>query len=387
MGKRYILFQGIIDTLDLYTQEFVKILQEKNAECLVVQANHMDAEMIRLKVFLLQPVTAVISLNNIGMHLEMESGENIWECFNVPFYNILMDHPFRYKRALETAPKTTCLLCMDRNHVSYVKRFFPNINQVEFFPHAGIEAGHPGGKMLSQAQRPIDVIYAGSLSRYVAEGLVPDLGAIKEFDAFALVHDALESLIGNPGQTTEQVIEQILKDMNVECDDVKLGDYISQLRFLDSFAVSFYREQMIRALVEHGIEVTIFGTGWERCEWADNPNLFLRREIPPAQVLELMNYSKIVLNSMTWFKCGAHDRIFNGMLAGAAVVSDTSEYLEEQFLQGVELKMFQLTNPKQLLEAVKQLLEDPRLAQDMSDCGYSCAKKKHMWKHRLERVL
>ena len=32
-------------------------------------------------------------------------------------------------------------------------------------------------------------------------------------------------------------------------------------------------------------------------------------------MIDVMNDSKIVLNTMTWFKDGTHDRVFNGMLA------------------------------------------------------------------------
>ena len=42
------------------------------------------------------------------------------------------------------------------------------------------------------------------------------------------------------------------------------------------------------------------------------------------EIVELMHESKIVLSTMTWFKDGTHDRVYNGMLAGAVAVTDTS---------------------------------------------------------------
>lgn len=436
MEKRYIFFKGLIDTLDLYTDEFVRIYKERGAECLVIDAAHIGSEMMRLKAFLLAPVTAVISFNNIGMHLEFEDGRNIWDRFQVPFFNIMMDHPFHYKKALDTAPEQMRLLCMDRNHVDYVRRFFPNIRSVEFFPHAGIRVhgnaketslyagGIPavkckmdllgderipidGGKtdLLSDgripidgsktdflydrripiAERKIDLLYAGGLSRYAAEGLIPDLGRIREFDAFELVRNALERLIREPELTTEYVIEQCLDEIKLKFDHTRLGEIITELRFLDSFAVSYYREQMVRSLAESGITVTVFGAGWDRCEW-DCQNVVYGGVIPAAQILELMNQSKIVLNTMTWFKRGAHDRIFNGMLAGAAVVSDISEYLLENFTDGMQMRYFSLKDMGRLAETVKDLLGNPKAAQEMADCGYQSALEHHMWKNRLSEI-
>ena len=383
MGKRYILFRGLIRTLDFYTDEFVTILKAQQAECLVVDAMHMDTEMLRLKAFLLAPVCAVISCNNIGLHLELEDGKNIWDRFEIPFYNIMMDHPFHYKKALDQAPEEMILLCVDRNHAAYVQRFFPRVKKAVFFPHAGIELPmRDQERQIPVADRKIDVLYAGGLARYAAEGLIPDLGSIREFDAFGLVRDALEWLMQNPEQTTEYVIEQCLKDRNVMLDDRRLGEVITELRFVDSFAVSFYREQAVRTLASQGITVTIFGAGWERCEW-ESDHVVYGGEILPVQVLELMRQSKIVLNTMTWFKRGAHDRIFNGMLAGAAVVSDTSEYMQEQFTDGRQLRLFSLKEIGALAEMTAALLEDPARAQDLADCGYLAAKKGHLWKHRL----
>ncbi len=406
MKKRYIFFRGLIATLDLYTDEFVKIYTEQEAECLVLQADRMDEEMMRLKAFMIEPVTAVISMNNIGLHLEFEQGRNIWDQFQIPFYNIMMDHPFHYKKALDHAPEQMILLCMDRNHLEYAERFFPNIRQKMFFPHAGIELsecmieheaeGDDLHEMERQpiekytkipiSERKIDVLYAGGLSRYAAEGLIPDLGAIKEFDAFELVHHALERLIQEPEHTTECIIEQSLLDINLKFDNKRLSEIISELRFLDSFAVSFYREQIIRMLAENGVTVTIFGAGWDRCEW-EYQNVIYGGEVTPVQILELMNQSKIVLNTMTWFKRGAHDRIFNGMLAGAAVVSDTSEYMQENFTSGVELELFSLHHMEDMVRKIQYLLNNPEKAQSIACCGYRIAKEQHMWEKRLNNLI
>ncbi len=388
MKERYIFFIGLIDTLDLYTEEFVEIFTGQGRECLVLDAGNMEDAWVQLKAFLLEPVAGVISFNNIGLHLEIEDGINIWDRYQIPFYNILMDHPFHYKKALDTAPQQMILLCMDQNHIEYVKRFYPNIQKISFFPHAGIASGFYDqceNATLRIEERKIDVLYAGGLSRYAAEGLIPDLGRITEFDAFALVKSALEKLIQKPDLTTEYVIEDCFKDINLKLNDKQLGELITELRFIDSFAVSFYREQMVRVLAENGIIVTVFGRGWERCEW-QHPNMVYGGEIRPASILALMKQSKIVLNTMTWFKRGAHDRIFNGMLAGAVVVSDCSEYLNEHFTNGHELQMFTLQEIDRLPEIVHRLLIHTDEAQDIADCGYRSAIKSHRWINRLRKV-
>ena len=84
--------------------------------------------------------TAVVTFNNMGYNLE-ENGENIWERYEVPYIDILMDHPFHFERPLKEMPATAIVLCTDRNHVKYIRRYYKNICQTDFLPHAGVELG------------------------------------------------------------------------------------------------------------------------------------------------------------------------------------------------------------------------------------------------------
>ena len=99
-----------------------------------------------------------------------------------------------------------------------------------------------------------------------------------------------------------------------------------------------------------------------------------------------MNNSKIVLNTMTWFKAGSHDRVFNGMLAGAAVVTDDSSYMRQEFSDGKELVMFSLDDIKNLPERVFELFGHMTKTQEMADLGYAGAKRRHTWENRAEYI-
>ena len=345
-------------------------------------------------------IDAVVTFNNIGYNLSFSEGKNIWEEKNIPYYNILMDHPFHYDQPLRHAPKTSRIFCTDRNHVTYLKRFYPELAHVDFLPHAGMEAdiSRPSeagtcylsyGKEVSHPcikERQIDVLYAGGLSKYVAEGLVPDLGEIQEYDAFALTQEVLKNLIQNPYQTTEDVVETYFQSIGIQYSDEELCRQITKLRFLDSFATSYYREQSVRLLVEHGIKVAVFGGGWDQCEWADNPNLLYGGKVLAPQVLELMNHSKIVLNTMTWYKNGIHDRIINGMLAKSVVVTDTSQYLKEEQKKMADTGFvtFELPEIQHLPGIVEDLLQQADKMQAIADCGYLYAKNNHTWIKRAE---
>lgn len=384
MKKKIVLIEGVYDTIDLFTREIKKTLEQMGCECLVLDAGHMEESLKEFALFAMTPVFAAITFNNLGYNLELSEGKNIWEQFEIPYVNILMDHPFHYTGPLAHMPKTAWVFCTDKNHVDFMHRFYPEIERVGFLPHAGVKL--PGAKKWIR-DRKIEVLYAGSLPFFTAGMLVPDLSAITQFDAIDMSRQVLEDLIKNPAVTTEDAIEAYLKERGIELEEPDLFAGIVKMRFLDSYATSFFREQAVKLLVESGVSVTAYGTGWNECEWSHNPHLHYGGKVLAPEILPLMCEAKIVLNTMTWYKAGAHDRIFNGMLAGACVVTDDSAYLREEFEAEKAMVRFKLEEIVRLPEIVWDLLDHPEKMQQIADVGYESASEKHTWESRMKQVL
>lgn len=389
MMHTIIYFTGVYDTLDLFTDQLKTAFEAMGCRSFIYNAHIQQQSKQELLELLSEDMGegqhqfSCVTFNNLGYNLDLPDGRNIWEVFNIPYFNILMDHPFHYGKQLCGMPETAFVLCTDRNHVKYIRRFFPNILHTEFLPHAGVELGRHH-KPLSE--RGIDVLYAGALPIYTVARMIPDLKSIPEVDGTLMAQEVLGELVRNPQRTTEAVIEEYLKGQRNDFTDQRIHEIIVMMRFLDSYATSFFREQAVRILVESGIHVTAYGIGWDQCEWSAHPCLHYGGKVLAPEILPLMNDSKIVLNTMTWFKAGAHDRIFNGMLAGAAVVTDDSAYLRREFTDGKELAMFSLKDIMSLPERVFDLFGHLESTQEMADCGYQAAKENHTWKSRAEYI-
>ena len=409
MSYTIIYFKGVYDTLDLFTDSLIQAFEQLGYGTFIYDARNEKTD----KACLLERLRegnggqhfSVVTFNNLGYNLDFNPNENsdkslegvdiendgivnddkvnVWEYYDIPYINILMDHPFHYEKPLCNAPSTAVILCVDRNHVKYIRRHFKNIKQADFLPHAGVELGSKHKKI---SERGIDVLYAGALPIYTVAKMIPDLSSIKEVNAEKMAGELLHELVNHPEKTTEQAIEEYLLTESVSVSDKQLQELIVQMRFIDSYATSFFREQAVRILVESGIRVTAFGTGWNQCDWSANPYLDYRGKVLAPQILPLMNDSKIVLNTMTWFKAGSHDRIFNGMLAGAAVVTDDSTYMRREFTDGKELVMFSLKELGTLPERVFDLFGHMDKMQEIADCGYFAAKENHTWKNRAEYI-
>ncbi len=389
--KRTIIFiTGIYDTLDLFTEQLKQSFYQLGCHTFTYYAGSGDEGKEALQELLETSAegAACVTFNNLGYNLEIIPGNgeqpvNIWEYYNVCYINILMDHPFHFKRPLASAPTTSVVLCTDQNHVRYIRRFYKNIKKTEFLPHAGVELGHRHKPL---AERGIDVLYAGALPVYTVGRMIPDLDSIPETDGSDMAKAVLEELVQHPWKTTEEVVEDYLRDQCNDISDERIAQIIVKMRFLDSYATSFFREQAVRILVENGISVTAYGVGWDQCEWSGNPYLTCGGKVLAPQILPLMNDAKIILNTNTWFKAGAHDRIFNGMLAKAAVVSDGSDYLNRVCHDGDELVLFSLEQITKLPERVCQLFGNLDETQAMADRGYEYAQKNHTWVQRAEYI-
>lgn len=328
MNRRLIFFIGVYDTLDIFAFELQREFEGMGYETMLFDTADLQKSLGQLAAFVKKPVTAVITFNNLGYNMELTQGNNIWNDLDLFVVNILMDHPFCYKPALDASPRKAAVLCPDRNHMRYIQRFYPQIPVSGYLPHAGIARGGAARKI---AERRIDVLYAGGLSRDYVKNVMPDFQKYKEFDAEKIADQAYHMLIECPHMTTEEAVEKTLCEAGIQVSEDRLCEIIADLHYVDLLAASYYREKTVRTLVEHGIHVHLYGNGWEACTWLDHPNLVYGGRVSAEEIIGYMQESKIVLNTMTWFKDGTHDRVFNGMLAGAVAVTDSSVYMKEEF--------------------------------------------------------
>lgn len=389
MSPKLIFFTGVYDTLDLFSHEWIHVFTNMGYETLEINTNKMEEELPRLAKFIQTPVKAAITFNNLAFNLELVPGKNIWEELGIPCINILMDHPFCYPQAMKNAPANAIVLCVDKKHMDYLTRFYPKIPAVGFLAHGGICLDQ---EPIPIQEREIDVMYAGGLSRKFVQNVMPDFGQFP-FDARKAADIALKRLVTDTLLTAEQAIEDVLVQQGVELPDYELAEVISKLHYIELLAVSFYREKLIRTMLDAGIRVHLYGPGWDICDFVNHPNLIWKGSIPARDVLGKMHQSKIVLNTMTWFKDGSHDRIFNGMLAGALAVTDESAYMQEEFLSypqaeahSAQLVMFRLAEMEHLPELLKNLLANPDEMQKIADNGRKKAMQAHTWSHRAEEL-
>lgn len=373
--KRLVLFRGNLNTVNLFSDQLKQGFLELGYEIFDFDLSQESKSLNRLLEYIQSgTVTAMISFNNGFFGKTLPSGENICEALGIPSINILLDPPYWYHdRALMHTPANGIIICVDRNHMNYVNRFYPNISCNGFLPH--------GGTSLCSTHKPIcgrktDVLYAGGRStNYI----------LKDVSVWGFpIKQILEHLIIHPEDTIEAAIEQELQQAHVILTDEELRKFISYCgTVIEPIVRAYYREKIVGSIAKAGVSLELYGDDWSVCDWVNLPNVRYSERVPPEEILLKMEDSKIVLNTMPWFRDGSHERVFNAMMCGAVAVSETSRYLEEVLPPDTWMS-FDLSpeSLSALPQRIMDLLSDEDRMQKIASAGHDLAVSEHTWKTR-----
>ena len=227
--KTIIYFKGVYDTLDLFTDHLIEAFESMGYGTFVYHtANEEVCKKMLLRLLDESQEFAVVTFNNLGYNLSFEQPEaaedeekkpeehNIWNYFHIPYIDILMDHPFHYEKPLCNMPETAVILCTDRNHVKYIRRFFKNIHRTDFLPHAGVELGHKHTPLEETMETLAQIVRSGK-ALYVG---------ISNYDGEHMMQSVLGELVQHPEQTTEQAIEAYVKSVRGDISDERVQEII-----------------------------------------------------------------------------------------------------------------------------------------------------------------
>ena len=375
---RIVLFTGSdIPILNYIAGQYHKAFETLGHTVLTFDKHHFEENIENLFVWQKQGLDAAIVFNNACFQMRnSQTHESLWDLWEVPCFNIIVDHPMYYADTLDDAPAYGIVVCADRYHVDYCKRFYPTVKKAIFIPTAG-EYLKPFSELKPFAERSIDILFIGSYkynSRLTSK--YDDIDKYLE-----------QELREHPSRLFSDALEDFLYSNNMHWSTDKIKSFIESKRFVDVNIAASFRKEIISKLVNAGIPVTVYGDGWEKTDIFYHPNFHHRGMISPEDGIALMEDTKIVLNQLAWFKAGASERIFEAMLQGAVSLTDDSEYLREQFRNGEDIQFFSLEQLEKLPELAHNLLTDIDLSERIRRNAYEKAAMYHTWEARAEELL
>lgn len=327
----------------------------------------------------------------------LKYGEEYYlNCFDAPFYQLIVDHPMHVHPSLMVPLKNHVVLCLDRQHKEYLQKQYPHLKKVYYMPFAGIpaeefltgELDSPDkeadrllqvnkGKscVLPMEARPYNILFPGTYT---------------PLDYFWQQMDA-------HGDYYSEIAEEILREYRqggTEAIDVLYrekagsdGDFFAmkmyKARFVDRYIRQWYREQVLRALLRQKITVDVVGMRWEMYQGEGREYLRIHEPCTYAGQLSMLAQSKLVLNVQPLFQDGPHDRVMNAMMNRSVPVTDSCCFLEEQFICGRELYIYDRNQPDIMAEWVRSALKDVPALEDMAENAFKKVSEGHTWYSRV----
>lgn len=294
-----------------------------------------------------------------------------------PKYNIVFDHPIGIRRLFDNPPNNYYVLVHDRNYQSFIRNYFPKVKDSFCFS--------PGATCLPDTQlKQYDIIFVGSYPNYRnILRIIYNMDGPYRILAVRFLH----IMRRNPDYTAEKALHGVLDNYGIKGSDADFLNLLEALKCVTACISSYYREKTIQALLDAEIELHVYGNDWDTAPFAEHRCLRRHPTMDLEESLCVMKKAKISLNVMSWHKDGLTERILNSMLAGTVVVSDRTTHLEEEFVDGEDIILFNLANISQLPGRIKGLLSDDERLAKIAANGKKKVEQKHLWIHRAKELL
>lgn len=305
---------------------------------------------------------AVIAWNAMG--IEIEKVRKIGK----KFCAIMGDHPIWHQERLQFADKDTIVWYGDWNDVDYVRKYYPNVGRVEF---GETSADYIEGEK-TYPERKYDLVFVGGYNK--PEEVYDQICHMYRGNVLEFVKDFIKELVENPHETYEAALAKTWENYGLEnIEDEKFNEIASEFALVNRYIRAYFRDKIIREIIEHDIVIHVSGNGWNDFESEYKHNIVIEHSDWYTAAKMLAN-AKISLNIMPWFKAGFHDRAIKSMMSGTLLLTDSSEYIEKKLQNMENVVIYQLDQLEALPEIIKYLLSHEEIAEKIAQMGYEFAK-------------
>ncbi len=371
------------DSLNVFSERLAKALDHMGVETDFFDAGAEGA--IRFSsdnIFEKTKYDAAVAFNAGGQHNSfLDDGSNVFDHYGIPFFNYIVDHPLVHHGNMRSECENYYVVCLDRDHVKYIEDHYPLVKGTFFLPLAGIENGAETDTSYEEfLNRPYDVAFTASFDdfRVLDEEIDGYPRLLKE-----LVNSQIDIMLDNRSMTVEGALKIALESNGAMSEaGISYEDAAVATRITNRWIKAYIREEVMRYLLLAEIPVHIWGTGWDRMTDVDHDLMILHDPVSYDKLPSVCDKSRICFNIMPWFKDGLHDRVPTAMLAGAAVLTDGSRYIDELFTaQGSEenIYTYELADPESLPGILRRMIDSPEELYEVSVRGMSFAKKNMTW--------
>lgn len=312
---------------------------------------------------------------------QISSGELVGNIMRCPKFMYEFDHPLYISYHFMLPISNYYVLSQDETYAKYLQEYFPHVKAAWHMPLAGEQVENPASKRYGMT-------FVAAYNNY--RDCLP---AIRDMsgDERKIALEMLKILKNNSDMTAEAALKEALYITDcVNCDDKRsFMVLLHQMREVVHTVTFYYREKVVKNLVEAGIELHVFSDTWKKCPFADNDKLIIHHDVPYEEGLKIIAESRVTLNVMSWHKGGMTERVANAMLNKAVCVTDKTTYIERHFLDGEDIVMFDLKDIESLPARIKGLFSvgGHEKIEAITEAAYKKVLASHTWANRAKAFM
>lgn len=361
--------------LNIFAEQFGQALEKKGQ-----RVQYFDEQKEPLEVltkYIGKHFKAIFGVQTYLFRIKMADGVTyLHEKIKGPKLHLILDHPIWLKQQLECNYDDFYVLSHDRNYVRFVEQSYGK--RAVHFPIPGMRQEGMFG------EKKYDVTFVGSMGDYRQQ-----LQVIREMSApdRYLANRFLLMMRKKKNLSAEQAFDRVFPLYEDRYAGENKTDVFYRLRRVIYLVMDYYRYQILKTILDSGIQLDVFGDFWRTSVFKNYSNMICHAGVTVEESLTIFAQSKLSLNVMSWHKDGFTERVANIMLAHTVLVTDGTSYLEENYNNGEELLMFSLENLDELPIKIIEVLENEELQYGIAEAGYWKTLQEHTWEKRTEEIF
>ena len=304
------------------------ILREKGADVTHCIINDPEADSLLLESFSGKSFDAVIGMNSVLTLAECDSGRYL-DSINAPFINIIADHPMHVHKYLEVKLKRYYVICLDEYHKEYIDRYYPHIKKTAAIPFGGIKYlpdGEDKEKYYSYSQFAKRKYHIFFPATYTPPSYYRQVMEETNISYVKQAEEIMYAIFDGDTSPVHELYRNI-----TSWKEERFAARMYKARYIDKYIRDCFRDMAVSALLEEGYKVDVAGARWDMYNGRYKDRLVIHSQKEYKDLPEAMADSQVVLNVQPLFTEAPHDRVFNAMANGSAVLSDTCSYIEANY--------------------------------------------------------
>lgn len=145
------------------------------------------------------------------------------------------------------------------------------------------------------------------------------------------------------------------------------------------------RLDLIQAVKDHPVH--LFGNIPADSAFIKQSNVVIHPQVSYTEALEIIQQSKVLLNSSLKNTYGGHERIFSAAACEAVVVTNDNLFLRQHLVDKQDLILYRRSHFKEMNTTLNTILKDENKRQKMALNGRHKVMAHHTWDHRVKKLL